>query len=272
MSDVDTYDPDIYRCEKDYEVYSPSRAQSSELCALDEWYIDAVTADFGLVVPFQDYSDDPDASCSLDFGLLDELCQITQDSTRATQSSNARRSRSRDRYNNSARRSRSRDRYNNSAGRSRSRDRYNNSAGRSRSRDRYNNSAGRSRSRDRYNNSTRQSRSRDRYNNSTSRSRSRDRYNKRHRNHRSTRSTREDFTAFVCNISFDTSEADVRAFFEQNVKIKKWSLVDKRDDRNKICKRFALVTVYNARDFEKLLDCNDRRLDNRRLLVRVHRA
>jgi RNA recognition motif. (a.k.a. RRM, RBD, or RNP domain) len=78
----------------------------------------------------------------------------------------------------------------------------------------------------------------------------------------------EEWTAFVYNIAFTISESELKSIFEEQIKIKKFKLVDQKNDQGKMCKRFAFVTVSSQNDFDILMNFHNIKIDGRNMFVR----
>jgi RNA recognition motif-containing protein len=98
--------------------------------------------------------------------------------------------------------------------------------------------------------------------------RSRDNQSDRHK-YGSRKRTSSNLSAFVCNISFQLNEAEIREVFDNVAEVTNFNLVDRLDDDNQIVKRFAFVTVDKQSDLDAIIDQNGYMLHNRPLVIRV---
>lgn len=81
---------------------------------------------------------------------------------------------------------------------------------------------------------------------------------------------RDDTAAFVCNIPFECPEADVRAVFDQVGTVTSFRLVDQRDGRGRITKRFGFVKTATDRELVALVQqTHGHVLHGRSLVVRT---
>ena len=82
---------------------------------------------------------------------------------------------------------------------------------------------------------------------------------------------KNEFRAFVCNISFDATETEVKNVFERVVHVENFNIVNKRNSRNQIVKRFAFVEVGSEQNLKHLITMtNGVFLYNRPLSVRIN--
>ena len=82
------------------------------------------------------------------------------------------------------------------------------------------------------------------------------------------KTTKGDFTVFVCNISFQITEEEVKHIFENVATVTKFKMVNKTNEEGRVVKRFAFITFDDYDSMQNALRIDGYCVDDRNLVVR----